>query len=280
MDQPPEKNIPDPQNLTKKQGNRNQFWSPLIYTLLVIGVAFLLATFFSAWTPGQPLLTLENRPETTRKPLSATTIPTSDDTTLTAIEIPSDAGKIKIGIVAGHWGNDSGAVCADGLTEGDLNLQVASIVQKKLNELGYEVDILKEFDPKLSGYKASALVSIHADSCDYINNDATGYKVAASMANPRPERSARLTACLRGRYGQVTGLPIHSQSVTSDMTSYHAFGEIDETTTAAIIEIGFLNLDREYLTNNTEAVASGILSGVICFLNNESVVLPTPTNQP
>ncbi len=188
--------------------------------------------------------------------------------------------KLKIGLVSGHWGNDSGAVCADGFTEADMNLQVASVVQKKLEDANYEVDLLEEFDPGLQGYLAAALVSIHADSCDFINSDATGYKVAASMSNPHPEKSARLTSCLRSRYGQSTGLPVHSQSVTADMTSYHAFGEIDENTVAAIIEIGFLNLDRDFLTNNTDLVVDGIVNGILCYLNNESVSKSPNTGQP
>jgi N-acetylmuramoyl-L-alanine amidase len=163
-------------------------------------------------------------------------------------------------------------VCADGLlTEFQVNQNVATRVQADLEKLGYEVDLLREFDPLLNDYEALALVSIHADSCDYINDAATGYKVAASMANPRPERSQRLVACLRTRYGQVTGLPLHSTSVTDDMTSYHAFEEINPETTAAIIEVGFLNLDRKILTQNQDFIAKGITDGILCFVNNEDI---------
>ena len=51
---------------------------------------------------------------------------------------------IKIGIVAGHMGNDSGAVCENGTTEADVNFRIATIVQQRLNALGYETDLLKE----------------------------------------------------------------------------------------------------------------------------------------
>jgi N-acetylmuramoyl-L-alanine amidase len=136
--------------------------------------------------------------------------------------------------------------------------------------------LLKEFDPKLNNYQASALVSIHADSCDYINDQAAGFKVASALANPRPERAARLTACLRNRYAQATNLPLHN-SITIDMTSYHAFDEIHAETTAAIIEVGFLNLDRQVLTENTDAVAQGITDGIICFLNNEDITSQSGT---
>ncbi len=181
-----------------------------------------------------------------------------------------------IGVVAGHWGNDSGSVCLDGLTEVDVNQKIASLVQKKLIERGYDVNLLKEFDHQLAGYKATILVSIHADSCEFINADATGFKVAAALANPHPERATRLTACIRSRYASITGLPLHSSSVTLDMTDYHAFEEIHESTTAAIIETGFLNLDRNFLTEQSDIVAQGIVDGILCYLNNESISTPSP----
>jgi len=188
---------------------------------------------------------------------------------------PTQRTRPLIGIVSGHWGNDSGSVCSDGLTEAEVNLKIATLVQKYLSEQGYDVDLLKEFDPRLKSYKASALISIHADSCNFINDEATGFKVAAAMASKHPERAARLTACLRSRYAHYTGLPLHSTSVTNDMTSYHAFGEIDENTPAAIIETGFLNLDRQFLTETPEKAAQGISAGIVCFLNNESIPIPT-----
>ena len=88
-------------------------------------------------------------------------------------------------------------------------------------------------------------------------------------------RAQRLTACLVDRYGRSTGLTFHASSITRDMTEYHAFSEIDPNTITAIIETGFLNLDREILTNETERVADGVTQGIMCFITNESV-LPTP----
>jgi N-acetylmuramoyl-L-alanine amidase len=175
-----------------------------------------------------------------------------------------------IGIVAGHSGNDSGAVCADGLTEVSINQQVAAYVQKYLTEKGIEVEVLQEFDQRLRGYQALVLLSIHSDSCDYINNQATGFKVASTLSNPHPERSARLIACLRNRYSASTGLPIHN-SITNDMTYYHAFDEISPETTAAIIEVGFMNLDRQILTEHPDLVAKGITDGILCFIYNENI---------
>jgi N-acetylmuramoyl-L-alanine amidase len=182
---------------------------------------------------------------------------------------------VKIGIVSGHLGNDSGAVCENGTTEADVNLKIATIVQQKLNALGYQTDLLKEKDPRLNGYHAAVLVSIHNDSCDFINDQATGFKVAAAMSTRDINLANRLEVCLRDRYQRTTGLPLHD-SVTNDMTFYHAFNEIDPNTPAGIIETGFLNLDYDILTNNTNQVATGVSNGILCFINHENI-LPTAT---
>jgi N-acetylmuramoyl-L-alanine amidase len=185
----------------------------------------------------------------------------------------------RIGLVAGHWGNDSGAVCEDGLTEESINLKIATLVQDMLAKEGYDVDLLKEFDPRLTEYTALALVSIHNDSCDYISAEATVFKVAAAASSLFPEKSNRLTACLSQRYAAITGMTFHYTTVTRDMTEYHAFGEINNNTTAAIIETGFMNLDREILTKHTDRVAQGISNGILCFVRNEDIP-QLPTLQP
>jgi len=236
---------------------------------LVISVAFILATLFTAWTPGDsfPLFGGASPQSQSQPYLASYTTPTLIDG-----KTATPRARPLIGIVAGHWGNDSGAVCDDdGLREVDVNLKIATLVQRMLIERGMDVDLLKEFDDRLMDYQASALVSIHNDSCKYINDQATGFKVASTMASPRPERAARLTACLRNRYAQSTSLPLHSTSVTLDMTNYHAFGEINADTTAAIIETGFLNLDRQFLTEQTNQVAEGIANGILCYLYNENI---------
>lgn len=239
----------------------------------VLGIAMLVATIFTTWTPGL---------QSSNNPLAeaAEVLPVME----TAAVVPGEAPAVTktprsvklIGIVPGHWKHDSGAVCSNGLTEVDVNLNIASIVQKMLVDLGYQVDLLEEFDQRLYGYQADAILSIHNDSCLYINDLATGYKVGTSLAGYQPERSTSLAACLRGRYGSITGLPVHSTSVTPDMTDYHAFSEIDRDTPAAIIETGFLNLDQQFLTERPEVAAQGIVSGILCFLNNEDVYQVAP----
>jgi N-acetylmuramoyl-L-alanine amidase len=185
-----------------------------------------------------------------------------------------------IGIVSGHWGNgnDPGAVCPDGTKEQVVNLAIATLVRQKLEARGYQVDLLQEFDSRLDGYDGEVLLAIHTDTCDVINDQATGFKVATSTYSHDTNLANRLTACLESRYAKVTGLKLNPGGITENMTEYHAFRAVNPATTAAIIETGFLNLDRDILVNHPEVVAEGIASGLVCFVANESVQgLPIPT---
>lgn len=242
---------------------------------MILAVAFFLATLFTSWVPGQSQPSLVIAPTVVfQTPTVALVSPVPGSPTSTPRSRPL------IGIVAGHWQNDSGAVCPDGLKEVEVNLNIASLVQKLLVEKGFDTELLAEFDPKLRGYKADALISIHNDSCNYINDQATGFKVASAMATSNAERAAYLVACLRSRYSLSTGLTLHSASVTPDMAGYHAFDEIDGTTPAAIIETGFLNLDRQLLTQQPDRVAQGVVAGILCFINNEEIFPATPLSTP
>ncbi len=235
----------------------------------VLAVAILLATLFTA-LPSRGLVA-----GNFYERLSMVLTPRSNE----GVSLVSQP-QLRIGIVAGHSGNDSGAVCLDGngnvtLTEADVNLKIAALVQEQLTQKGYQVDLLREYDTRLNGYRALAIVSIHNDSCDYINDQATGFKVAAALNTNDLNRANRLTACLVDRYQHVTQMSFHAGSITSDMREYHSFREIDPDTVAAIIETGFLNLDREILTKQTDRVAEGVVQGILCFANNENIE-PTP----
>jgi N-acetylmuramoyl-L-alanine amidase len=257
---------PLPEHKTKNQNTGSSLQSIQI----VIGVALVLATLFTAWTPAGLLPdSLSDRVTgalSAQELISATAFPTA-----------TARPHLRIGIVSGHWGNDPGAVCADGLTETEVNLEIATRVKDSLVGHGYEVDLLKEFDTRLIGYKAMVLVSIHADSCNYINDQATGFKVAAAVSTLYPDQANRLTSCLRNRYAEATNLAYHQGSVTADMTHYHAFDEIHHETTAAIIETGFLNLDRQILTEQPQSVSNGIVNGILCYVRNEDITKAAPT---
>jgi len=202
-------------------------------------------------------------------PVVATLTPT---VTPTATKIPPSPTPTKppkkIGLVVGHWGYDSGAVCPDGLTEMEINLAVAQSVQALLEGQGYAVDLLEEFDEALEDYLADALVSIHADSCDVPR--ASGFKIARVLKSSLPVEEDYLVKCLREEYQAATGLSFHEHSITYDMREYHAFYEIASQTPAAIIETGFMAADRQVLLGQQDKVAQGIANGIIRFLETES----------
>jgi N-acetylmuramoyl-L-alanine amidase len=229
-------------------------------------VAILLATLFVAFSPKMFSGNMNGL-------VSGLLVPRQDG----AVAVPTQRSAVRIGIVSGHWGTsgDPGAVCPDGTNEHEINLAIASLVRQKLEARGYVIDLLQEFDPRLDGYHAAVLVSIHADTCDVIDDQASGFKVTASTYSRGQNLANRLTACLDDRYASITGLHLHPGSVTINMTDYHAFSAIDPTTTAAIIETGFLNLDRDILVHHPDVVADGVVSGILCFVNNENVN-PTP----
>lgn len=245
------------------------------------GVAAVLATVFTAWTPASL------RPGELVEQLAAAADRAGSGAQATAAGGAEVDQHLKVGIVAGHSGSnrdtglpDPGSVCADGLTELQVNTAIADLVVSGLQAAGVETELLEEFDPRLTGYRAVALVSIHADACVPINDQATGFKVAAALDTSVPDRAQRLVACLADRYAQATDLPFRPGSITRDMTEYHSFYEIHSQTPAAIIETGFLYLDRDFLTSHPDRAARGIAEGILCYINNEPATLPGETPGP
>jgi len=169
----------------------------------------------------------------------------------------------KVGIVSGHWKYDGGAMCPDDVREVDVAHQIATKVAALLEEGGYTVDLLAEFDPALQGYEADVLVALHIDSCI---PGASGFKVARAWNSFIPEVEDELVDCLYEEYERITGLKPHLESITLDMRGYHAFGEVAPETPAAIIEMGFMGDDAELLRHRQDTVAQGIVAGIECFL--------------
>ena len=187
------------------------------------------------------------------------------DDWLNRSQATSAVSGLRIGIVVGHKDYDSGAVCEDGTTEGATVQRIAQRVADRLGRLGAEVDLLSEYDDRLNGYQADALVSIHADSCI----DRSGYKVARSDTSLIPDVEDRLVGCLMQSYGETTGLSFDSNSITPDMTEYHAFKRVAPQTPAAIIEVGFLGSDAGVIVRQPDLSARGIANGIVCFLEEQ-----------
>ena len=248
---------------------------PIALRLVVVVscVAAIGATIYELQELNQPG---NAAPEIIPPPVTATTqhdqsTPPPPGSPVEPSAVPS-AAPPHIGIVSGHWGSDTGAVCPDGLTEAEINLDVAQRVVYLLRSLGYQADLLEELDPRLDGYQADALVSIHADSCVSFPDatpPASGFKVASVEDSAAPEAEERLVTCLAQCYAARTDMYFHANSITYDMTRYHTFYEIDHRTPAAIIETGFMLNDRHILTQRADLVAQGIVDGIVCFIESE-----------
>jgi N-acetylmuramoyl-L-alanine amidase len=268
--------------LHNERGNAVPNVSRLVVVVSCLtAVGAMLCGLFGANQPTETIpVVVVPTVEATTAPLSPTgapmlnTTPTQAPTPTTRV-VPTarSTGKPKIGIVAGHWGHDTGAVCDDGLSEVEINLDVAKRVVQILRVHDYEVDLLQEFDSRLPAYRSDALVSIHADSCMEFTDatpPASGYKVARVANSMVPEQEDRLVECITNRYKARTGMFFHANSITDDMSHYHTFYEIDGQTPGAIIETGFMFADRQMLTTQTGLVAQGIAEGIICFIDGET----------
>ncbi|HYO88145.1 MAG TPA: N-acetylmuramoyl-L-alanine amidase [Candidatus Limnocylindrales bacterium] len=228
--------------------------------IIVLAAAGLTATIFTWFTPNE-FINADVRSE-----LSAA-IATDSVTAVPTVQGTPNWAR-RIGIVSGHRGpeNDPGAVCPDGLTEGEINFNVAQIVVGNLRALGYTVDLLDEFDTRLGAYQAAVLVSIHANTCRDFGEVVSGYLISGPSARVTVrDEDRRLVECVSENYAVASGLS-RREGVTEDMTDYHNFREIDASTPAAILELGFLLADRPVLTERQDMLAQGITNGILCFL--------------
>ena len=181
----------------------------------------------------------------------------------------------QIALISGHAGNDSGAVCTDDtsqptdqpiVTEANLIAAIANRVATQLRGSGTQVVILDEFDSRLEGYRADLLLSLHADSCI----EASGYKFAVtSKSSLAPTMATDLSACFDQFYAEATGLQPHPNTITHNMTDYHAFRRIDPQTPALILEVGFIGGDQALLVQRPDLVAGGITASIRCFFERE-----------
>lgn len=173
----------------------------------------------------------------------------------------------QVGLIAGHAGNDSGAVCEDDagqptVKEADVNNRVATLAAERLRRAGADVAVMQEFDARLDGLKADVLLSIHSDSCI----EQSGYKSTRYISSTIPAISDRLVECINDRYAAATGLSENVDTITENMTEYHAFRSIDPKTPAVILELGFLGGDHDLLVHQPELLAKGVADGILCFL--------------
>ncbi|MEO1165293.1 MAG: N-acetylmuramoyl-L-alanine amidase, partial [Chloroflexota bacterium] len=270
----------------RRQQRRVGVFGGFFRTALVVFIAATLSSTIFTWFTDPEFFT----PDVVSglQLAESTSVAAAVPLTPTTIDVTPNWAR-RIGIVSGHAGpeNDPGAVCDDGLTEREINFAVAQLVVRQLRELGYTVDLLDEFDPRLLGYQAAALVSIHANDCRDYGEYVSGYLVARASARPAGGRDDILAECV-GREYEAVGIP-RRFTLTLDMTDYHTFREIHQRTPAAILELGFMRDDRELLLNEQPLLAQQITSGILCFLNGENPIItgtefptvtPLPTGTP
>lgn len=197
-----------------------------------------------------------------------------------ALPLPLPVIHDTVALVSGHAGYDSGAVCTDAagnttLTEAGINADVANRAAELLRRDGTTVIILEEYDPRLTNLDVDAFLSLHADSCI----TASGYKAAYYLYSTIPEVDARLVDCIDTYYSAATGLTKHANTITHNMTEYHAFRKVLPSTPAAILELGFLGGDGELLSKSADVAALGVAESIRCFLNAPEPT-PEPTDEP
>jgi hypothetical protein len=189
----------------------------------------------------------------------------------------------RVGIQAGHWKiselpeeqyrlRGGTGTRWKRVTEVEVNLSIATRVQKQLQAAGVIVYLLPATVPE--GYDADAFVAIHAD--DGGGTAASGWKVASPWRSS--EASRRLRDALGQSYSTATGLPEDRYGVTFNMRGYYGFSwtrfdhAIAATTPAAIIETGFLTspTDRALIVDSPDRAARGISLGILAFLGDLS----------
>jgi hypothetical protein len=205
---------------------------------------------------------------------------------------PRPAGtQPRVGIQVGHWKSKelpdelarlrgSTGAFVRGLSEVEVNLDVARRVEALLTARGVAVDLLPATVPP--AYDADAFVALHADGAT--KPGARGFKIATPWRTSRA--SQHLRDALDAEYAAATGLP-RDGAITFNMRGYYAFSfrrhthATARTTPAVILEMGFLTnaTDRAFLTRNADTVAQGIAAGILRYLrerdpNDGAALLP------
>lgn len=252
----------------------------LVRSVIVVIVSAALIATILAWFIRPESLDLELRAQLAQS--VASPVPVVQPTA-----IPTPNFMRRIGIVSGHFGNtpdnylaetDPSAICPDGLTENEINLAVAQRVVVQLRDAGYTVDLLEEWDERLTNYQADMLLSIHSNDCTDYGELVSGFLVSQAQSRPTGGPDERLENCIALRYAQTTGLD-QRFGLTRDMTDYHIFREISPTTPGVILEMGFMKDDRTILTESPDLLANAIVEGITCFLDPTAAV-PVPPVEP
>lgn len=187
---------------------------------------------------------------------------------------PESGPKKIVGIVAGHYGFDTGYQCGSDLNfvrETDVDLRLAVMVRDYLENMGYSVDLLQEFDPALSNYTGLALVSIHTNRCDTTDMSLSGFYVTGGGPNSYPSETKRLNDCLAYNYEKYTGLDYLGQNYDTTDQMLYSFDTVNDYTTVSVIHTGYLSNDYRAFSEQTASLAKGIAEGIICYVEDSTI---------
>ncbi len=129
-------------------------------------------------------------------------------------------GGLRVGLVAGHRGNDSGTVCPDGLTEVEVNTRIAELTADRLRSQGMRGCAGRTGCPAVLLSRGRFRLHPHGLL------PGQSERLQGCPAGRRSAASRRLAECLWDEYEAASGLPRHPTTITRDMTEYHAFRKL------------------------------------------------------
>ncbi len=255
----PSEELPESEAAPDKSAEKK----PSPYTVMngfqsVLSIAIVMATLLTLWNPRKLLSTPNLNALLKAEALQPQNTGSQSEVTTN-----------DIGLLVGHWQDNPGEVCSDGLIEADVNQALANRVSQTLTDMGYEIDVFPEYDLSFLNYKSAVFVAIYSGSCSDSPLPPSGFKVATSLTSQLPEQVNQLAVCLAEEYQKSTGLSFSYEILNPDHPSFHIFRDIHPETPAVLIEVGSLKTDRSLLVNQTGKVADGIVAGIMCYLNGQ-----------
>jgi hypothetical protein len=223
----------------------------------VIAFAVLIATIFTLWNPRN----LFRSPNI----YNLFDLQPSEEPAIASSDLADE--EIDIGLLAGHWQNTTGEVCADGTIEADVNYEIANRLQRALEKDDYSVRVFPEFDLDLINYEADIFIALYSGSCLTNPPAKSGFTIGTSLISGNQIAVNNLAVCLTESYQEYTQLPFTYQLVDEDHSSFHIFRDVAPETAVVMIEIGSLSADRYLITSQTDTIIEGITKGIECHLS-------------
>jgi N-acetylmuramoyl-L-alanine amidase len=177
-----------------------------------------------------------------------------------------------VGLQVGHWRREEASYpfsaasgsSGGGYTEAEVNLITAESVARHLSARGVQVDLLPTVIPK--GYKADAVVAIHADGGP---SSRRGFFVDQPARSVVSTLETQLSKSIVNEYSAAVAIPYVYRG-TPNSQYYYGYYDVAASTPMVLIETGFLSNaeDRAILTEQSESTGAAIAEGITKFLNS------------